>query len=54
MNEQTDFLDSHAPIDFDPERAEAWPLPPVTPWQPKQQRTLREVFADLAERCGLA
>jgi hypothetical protein len=37
MNEQTDFIDSHAPIDFDPERDEAWPLPEPRKFEPKAE-----------------
>jgi hypothetical protein len=32
---QSDFIDSHAPIDFDVERGDAWTLPAVRPWEPK-------------------
>jgi hypothetical protein len=53
MNDQLDFVDSHLPIDFDPERDEAWPLPEPKPFKPALPPSWREIFGKLAERCGL-
>jgi hypothetical protein len=53
MNEQTDWVDSHTPIDFDPERDEAWPLPEPRKFEPKAAPDWRDGLRALVERVKL-
>jgi len=57
MNDQADFLDSHAPFDFDPERNESWPLPAPRKFAPSETKaetkTWRDNLRALVERVGL-
>jgi hypothetical protein len=47
VNEQADFIDSHAPIDFDPERDEPWPMPVACIYCNSDNAAVRETYCNM-------